>query len=155
MTACCTTGAGPVTVFDFSEFIALYPTFACLNGLAAQGYFDLAAVYHRNDGFGPVKLAAQQKTLMYLMTAHVATLMASGANGGAAPVGRLSSASEGSVSASFELAASMNMNQAWFAQSQYGLMYWQATAGYRQMRYVVPVPRNFTPWPSGGGGVIF
>lgn len=146
-----TTGINPIAVFNYGAFVAQYPTFACLNELQAQGYFDMAGLYHRNDGFGPVKSAAQQTMLMYLVTAHLAALMTpQGQNGGAAPVGRISDASEGSVSASFDV-GDMKFREAWFAQTQYGFSYWQATAAYRQMRYVPPIPRNFNPWPGQGG----
>ena len=66
-------------------------------------------------------------------------------------VGRVASASEGSVSVSLEYASSTSVNQAWFFQTPYGAQFWQATAAYRQMRYVAPMPRNFNPWPPGGG----
>ena len=146
----------PIATFSYQEFIAVYPTFSCLSALQAQAYFDQATMYHRNDGFGPVATEAIQKMLLYMLTAHIATLLSGGSNGGAAPVGRLSSASEGSVSAEFDLGADVKMNQAWFVQTQYGLSYWQATAAYRQMRYVPPIQRNFNPWPGAGGrgGII-
>lgn len=50
------------------------------------------------------------------------------------PVGRTSSASEGSVSASFDYANSQNA--AWFTQSQYGSAFWQATSSIRGARYI-------------------
>lgn len=99
-------------------------------------YFDLATQYCRNDGGGPVSKATIQVRLLNLMTAHLAFLLAGNntSDGASSLVGRISSASEGSVSVSAEMPGS-NANSAWYLQTKYGAAFWQATAVYRTMRY--------------------
>lgn len=70
-------------------------------------------------------------------------------NGAARPVGRTSNASEGSVSAGFDYPVGSSASAAFFTQSQYGAMFWQATSGLRSFRYVAgPTPG----WPLRGPG---
>jgi len=147
---------GPIATFNFNSWIASYPAFACLTPEQGAVYWSLASIFHRNDGFGPVKDATLQQTLMNLMTAHVAQLFCpKGADGQPAAqgavstlTGRIKDASEGSVSASTELASTIGIEQAWFFQTQYGITYWQATAAYRTMRYI-PGPERVFSYPIG------
>jgi len=88
--------------------------------------------------------------LLYLLTAHVAAL-SYGENGqGPRPlVGRISSATEGSVSVSAEYNVAPGSAQ-WYAQTGYGAQYWEATAKYRVGRYR-PAPTGYAvpvvfPW---------
>jgi hypothetical protein len=129
---------GVIVAFNYANWIALYPEFAAIpQATVEQQYFPLATAYHRNDGGGPVRTAALQSVYLNMMTAHIAARY--GTIGGQAPstlVGRISNASEGSVSVGtdFPLEAP---SQAWFAQTKYGADYWQATKAYRTMRYRV------------------
>lgn len=138
--------------FSYTNWIALFPEFATIpEATVTDQYFPLAAVYHRNDGGGPVPTAVLQSSYLNLMVAHVAALL--GTVNGVAPspiVGRISSASEGSVSVGADFPLD-SPSQAWFAQTKYGAMYWQATRPYRTMRYRVKGMGCFrgfagTPW---------
>jgi hypothetical protein len=83
--------------------------------------------------------AAVRSVLLNMLTAHIAALNSPGASG---VVGRVSSASEGSVSVSAELA--VPGSAAWFAQTRYGIAFWQATAQYRTATYRPPAyPSRF------------
>ncbi|KAG1434388.1 hypothetical protein G6F55_014548 [Rhizopus delemar] len=72
--------------------------------------------------------------------------------GGQSPsglVGRVSSATEGSVSVSSDYSAPAGSAQ-WYLQTPYGAMYWEATAWLRVGRYV-PGPIGYAvpvviPW---------
>lgn len=126
--------------FNYAEWIAAYPMFnvppTVTTEAQAQNYFNIAGeLILRNDGSGPISDPARQKTLLYLLTAHLAA-MTTGVNGQAPSgvVGRVSSASEGSVSISTEYTASAG--SAWFLQTPWGALYWQLTASLRTMRYV-------------------
>jgi hypothetical protein len=139
---------GVVVTFDYSAWKARYPEFATVPQATVEDYFVQATLYHADDGSGPVCNASQQLSLLGLLTAHIAQLnyLASSqpvATGSPQLVGGIQSASEGTVSVNTKL----DVPQAaqWFAQTKYGLSYWQATAGFRTMRYSVPAPR--TPWP--------
>jgi hypothetical protein len=50
------------------------------------------------------------------------------------PVGRISSATQGSVTVQTELNV-LPGQASWYSQTKYGLDFWQATAGYRLARY--------------------
>ena len=68
-----------------------------------------------------------------LPTAHIAQLFAPMANGQPAStlVGRINSATQGSVSVQAAYSNNVTEQMAWFVQTQYGAMYWVATAPYR------------------------
>jgi hypothetical protein len=74
-----------------------------------------------------------------MLTAHIAALYAPSTASGSSPAtppGRISNASEGSVSAAFEL--NTPQAAAWYAQTKYGVSFWAATAPFRTMHYVPP-----------------
>lgn len=129
---------GVVVAFDPVAWAARYPEFSYVTAAQATGYFNEATMLHRNDGGGPVSNAALQLTLLQMLTAHIAAKNAALANGQPASslVGRISSASEGSVSVS----TSLNTPAAaeWLSQTKYGLDYWEYTRQYRTFRFLLP-----------------
>jgi Protein of unknown function (DUF4054) len=145
--------------FNYAAWIQLFPQFNGLTAAQAQNWFNLATTFHRNDGGGPVEDVTAQTNLLNLLTAHIAQLMAPSATTGTQPgrdptvVGRISSASEGSVSVSVENQSPPTA--AWYMQTQYGAMYYTASAPYRTARYFPVARRPTTPifpglgWPSG------
>lgn len=138
---------GAVAVFDFAAWSARYPEFSTVSSAQATAFFNEATVYHRNDGGGPVADANKQAVMLNALTAHIAMLAVGigAVQAPAAMVGRISSATQGSISVSAD-AAALPGTAAWFSQTVYGLNYWQMTASYRTMRYRAPAPRYF-----GGG----
>lgn len=127
--------------FDYAVWIARYPEFADVNEATATAYFAEASIYHDNSGVGEPSDPVIQLLLMNMMTAHVAALY-SGPGGVLSPfIGRVSSATEGSVSISSEGFAGIVGSQQWLLQSRYGSSYWFATTPYRTFRYV-PGPRR-------------
>ncbi|KAG0923688.1 hypothetical protein G6F32_014183 [Rhizopus arrhizus] len=139
-----------IVTFDPAEFKELYPSFASLTDAQLTQSFHLATLYLNNTECSKVPDVAQRKTLLYLLTAHIAK-MAYG-EGGQSPsglVGRVSSATEGSVSVSSDYSAPAGSAQ-WYLQTPYGAMYWEATAWLRVGRYV-PGPNGYAvpvviPW---------
>lgn len=75
------------------------------------------------------------------------TTQASSSGGQIRPVGRVNTASEGSVSAGFDYTPAEPGSGAWFNQSQYGAAFWQATANLRGMRYSARPTRVNIGWP--------
>lgn len=140
---------GVSVAFDYDAWLLAFPEFSAVGKPAAQGYFDMATMYHSNDGRGPVKTAAIQSQLLNLVTAHIAQLFAPPSDGSepSQVVGRISSASEGSVSVSTEYKMPDSATEAWFNQTKYGASYWAATALFRVFQYRAPSARNFDPWP--------
>lgn len=135
---------GAIGVFVYSDFIAAYSAFAAAPPAATlEAYFALAGeVWLRNDGTGPVKTTVLQTQLLYMLTAHLASLF-SGPNGNnpSGLVGRIASATQGSVTVSAEYESTMN--SAWFSQTPYGAAFWAATAGYRSFAAYLPGPTRF------------
>lgn len=137
----CASG-GAIGVLVVADFQAAYPAFSTLTPEQVQSLFDVATIFLRNDGTGPCRVVATQTRLLYMLTAHLAQLTY-GANGGgnAGMVGRISSASEGSVLVGTEFDGPPNA--AWFSQTQYGATFWQATVAYRMVAGYVPGPTRF------------
>jgi hypothetical protein len=127
---------GVIVSFNYAQWIALYGLTAVTEP-QAQNYFTIATTIHRNDGGGPVSDATQQLALLNMLTAHIATLFAPQSGGAASSglVGRINSATEGSVSVQAAYSNNVSEQMAWFIQTKYGAMYWTATAPYRTMRY--------------------
>lgn len=146
-------GGGAIGVFVYADFTAAYPAFASAPPEATlQAYFELAGeVWLRNDGTGPVRKTTLQTQLLYMLTAHLAQLF-SGPDGNdpSGLVGRISSATEGSVTVSTEYESTMN--SAWFNQTPYGAAFWQATAAFRSFPAYLPGPTRFGNGLTPGGG---
>jgi hypothetical protein len=133
------TSAGVVT-FDPAAFIAQFPAFASVPADTLTSYFGMAGLYLNNTPSSIVQDLATRATLLNLITAHIAFLLgrAAGSNGdNAAFAGQIASAGEGSVNVS--LVAIQAKNAAFWAQSQYGFLFWQMTLPYRSFRYM-PAP---------------
>src|SRR4051812_12720863 len=119
---------GVIVTFDPAAWRARYPEFVNISDLAATAYFGEATLYHANDGSGPVAVSTVQLSLLNMLTAHIAWLNAprdgSGnpSSNGAQPapslVGRISSASEGSVSVQTENKQPEGSVQ-WYQQTKY------------------------------------
>lgn len=149
------TVANPLVIFSYTRWIELFPEFSNVSEPQASLYFDVATLFCNNNFGTPVCNLAQLTTFLDLLTAHVAWLFALQVNGlpddedaGGVPsslVGRVNSATEGSVSVTTEL-PQLPAAAAYFAQTKYGLAFWAASAIYRSARYV-PGPATV---PAGG-----
>lgn len=125
-----------IVIFDPAAFIARYPEFASVGTPLLQAYFDEATIYLANTDDSRVQDIVQRGVLFNMLVAHIAAINA-GVNGQAASplVGRVNTASEGSVSVGTDMGA-VPFTAAWFMQTKYGASFWQATARYRTMQYV-------------------
>lgn len=137
--------------FDIAAFRVRYPEFASVSDALLYAYFEEAQVYLNNTGTSPVCREGLRSVLFNMLVAHLAALY-SGTNGQAPSggVGRLSQATEGSVSVSFDVGSNVSDAEAWFAQTKYGWGYWQATRAYRTGRYLPG--RSLAPRYFGGRG---
>lgn len=122
-----------IVVFDPAAFKARYPAFASVDDGLLELYFAEATLYLNNTNASIVLDIPVRTMLLYMLTAHVAFL----AERDAGMVGRINTATEGSVSIGSEFAPLLG-SQAWFAQSQYGAAFWQATLRFRTFAYVAP-----------------
>ncbi len=139
---------GVIVTFNYENWIGLFPPFNYLSSAQVSMYYEIAINYIRNDGGGPVCDANQQTQLLNLTVAHIAQLMAPKSNGQSPStiVGRINTASEGSVSVGAEFPASPAAS--WWLQTPFGAAVWQMMLPYRLgPRYVPGRTRLFQPWP--------
>lgn len=137
-----------VAVFDHAAWILRYPEFkGAVDVSRAALFFAEAGLYLDNTDASPVQDVAARLMLLNMLTAHIAALSGALEPDGkpSGMVGRISSASEGSVSVSADSGLQPG-TAAWFQQTGYGLSFWQATKPYRMARYVPAAPHITEPW---------
>jgi Protein of unknown function (DUF4054) len=141
-----------VVVFDPDEFKLKYPVFSTVDDVVLENSFDVATLYLSNTEGSAVRAVERRKPLLYLLTAHI-TKLVFGDNTGPASglVGRINSATEGSVSVATGL-GTLAQSAEWYSQTTWGFMYWQATSIFRRFRYV-PGASEQSPDPSFGYGI--
>jgi hypothetical protein len=128
-------------VFDPAGWIAAYPQFG-ISTVQAQAIFDNTATLMLNNTDASIITDIPTRTKLFnLLVAHIAQLQyGADGSGPVGFVGRLTSASEGSVSIGID--ASGTPDAAWYMQTPFGFSYWTATTRYRRMRYRIgPRPR--------------
>ncbi|WP_227242409.1 DUF4054 domain-containing protein [Paraburkholderia caribensis] len=129
-----------VVEFDPAAFIVQFPAFASVPADTLTSYFNMAVMYLNNSPCSVVQDLTIRAQLLNLITAHIAFLLgraSAGDGSNAAAVGQIASAGEGTVNASF--VAVQAQNAAFWAQSEYGFMFWQMALPYRTFRYF-PAP---------------
>lgn len=139
-----------IVVFAYLAWSEAYPELAqYVAQPAAQGYFNMATVFCDNTASSPItdsSVGGQRETLLYMATAHIAKLL--NKLDQAAPsqlVGRISNASQGSVSVATQNDYPPGSAQ-WWQQTQYGSMFWMATAQFRRFRYRAGTARSMDPF---------
>lgn len=140
---------GVIVQFNYDGLVKMFPAMAPVGPELLEVYWTIATTMHANDGSGPIGSTSLQSSLLNMLTAHIAQLFApkdpagnpsAAGNTTAGVVGRVQSATEGSVSISTAALEGFNTAQAsWLGQTQFGAMYWAATAQFRTMRYVAPL----------------
>lgn len=124
-----------IVVFDVDAFRKRYPEFAAVPDLLLQEYFTEATIYLDNTDSSRVSDLTQRAMLLNMLTAHITQLNSGSKGKGASElVGRISSATQGSVSVSADMGPVSN-TEAWYLQTKYGAAYWNATAPFRTMQY--------------------
>lgn len=128
-----------IVVFVPADFKTVYPEFSAVPDVQLEYYFAQAEIYLDNTNASPVQNVSTRKILLWMLTAHIAQLAgvlenSGGGSSGLVPVGRTSSATEGSVSVDFEYKAPGTAQ--WYVQTQYGAAYWEATSSVRTIHYL-------------------
>jgi len=143
---------GVQVTFNYAAWAALFPQFSNLTSDQVAGpILTLAEQYNRNDGGGPVCDAGIQTQLLNMMVAHVAQLLFGSTTQPLSPlVGRISNASEGSVSVGTDFPTTPN--DKWFSQTQYGAMWWQLALPFRLGRYAPKITPQYQPINGSWGG---
>ena len=136
--------------FDYTKWVAMFPYMASVPEAVASGFFDVAGLLFANDDCSPITDLDKRSVFLNYITAHLARLAGYpvAAGGSAAPdgmVGRVTSATEGTVSISAGWAASVSNSEAYWLQTPEGATFWQMTRFLRTARYIAAPPRNFGP----------
>ena len=130
-----------VVVFDPATFKLAFPEFAQVPDARLTVLFGMVtATTIDNTDASVVVDPLQRSPMIDLLIAHMLALFGyTRADGTFVPgpgvVGRVSSATEGSVSTSLEYRAAATATEAWYNQTPYGAMYWAMTAPFRSFRY--------------------
>lgn len=149
-----------VAVFDYAKWAAMFPYLAAPTGGVtepiAAGFFTVAELLFANDDCSPIADTDKRLVFLNYIVAHLARLAGYpiAAGGTAAPdgmVGRVSSATEGTVSVSSDYGA-VRESEAWWIQTQEGAIFWQMTRPLRTARYIAAPPRYFGPARRAYGG---
>lgn len=141
-----------VAVFDYAQWAARYPALAAtVDANLAGAYFVEAGLYLDNTDCSIVADVTTRLVLLNMLVAHIALLNGASAAGAAGLVGRIASATEGSVTINADFNARPGTEQ-WYAQTQPGASFWAATAAYRTMQYV-PGPRPYLGVPGVSRGL--
>lgn len=149
-------GCGVVT-FNYSEWIAQYPEFSQVAQPQAQSFFNRVTIGGPVDNT-PTSIIQdlfERTILLNLAVAHMAFLFAPDSTGEIRQiVGRISSATEGSVSVQTEYVIPQSDLEAWWNQSPYGAEYYASTSRYRTAVYFPPL-RQFAPGGPFAPGYVF
>ncbi len=117
-----------IVSFDLAAFRARYPEFAASADALVQACWSEGTIYLDNTDASVVTDVVRRAMFLNMLAAHILKLAAS------TLVGRISQATEGSVTVSAEMGPASGTS-AWYMQTQYGASYWQATAPYRTFQY--------------------
>ena len=141
-----------VVTFDPVAFAAAYPELASVPSARLQSQFNIAQyTMLDNTDNSPVMDVNYRTELFYLIVAHLLLLMGTNptvrpdGTTDNTPPGRISSATQGTVTTAFEynVGSTATASQAYWNQTKYGAQYWAATAQFRSFIYS----------PIGGSGV--
>lgn len=140
-----------IVTFDPAAFKVAYPEFAGATDARCQAQFDIAQYTLDNTDNSPVMDVHFRSTLFNLIVAHLLLLLGTAptvrpdGTVDNTPPGRISSATEGTVSVSSEYNAGTqaSASMAYWTQTKYGAQFWAATARFRSFRYA----------PNGGSGI--
>lgn len=151
--ACVATPQTPgIVTFNPADFIAAFPSFTTVPAAALSANFTFATLLLNNTCCSAVKDAPTRAALLNLLVAHITALL-NGVSGQPPQgvVGRISAATEGSVSVQVEF-QTQSEAAAYFQQTQWGSMYWRMTAQYRTAHYFPPCHAEgffpFNAWPQ-------
>jgi hypothetical protein len=135
-----------VVAFVYADWSLRYPEFsATVSSPQASDSFLQATLYLDNTDGSIVQDIPTRTMLLYMLTAHIAQLGYGSSGQTVSPlVGRIDSATQGSVSVSAKMAEGIGI-AAWLQQTKYGTSYWAATARYRMATYVAPRRRRAFP----------
>lgn len=126
-----------IAQLDPTEWLKKYPMYDNLTIEQVEDLLIAATDFLENTVCSVIRDVEKRKRLIYLVAAHLAYLLyqdKNGNGGSSGLVGRLSSATEGSVSVGATM-ANAPFSAEFFLQSPFGFAFWQATMVYRMGLY--------------------
>lgn len=125
-------------VFDLDQFAAAYPhcNAAALSHDALQALWEAAVGFVGDDDsnsfapYDPENGIIERRLLLQLVLSHLIQMQAMSANSGGLS-GRITSASQGSISISVEAYQANSMTAQFWTQTNDGALYWMLTTKYR------------------------
>lgn len=127
--------AATSVVFSPAQWRAWYPAFSDVSDSQASLFFAKACLFCKNET-GIVTSLSVLEQLLYMLTSHIAALNLSTSTSDRTGItGRLASATQGTVSASYAVTERPG-SEAWYSLTVYGQEYWAATAALRRFRIV-------------------
>ncbi|WP_236516068.1 DUF4054 domain-containing protein [Escherichia coli] len=145
-----------VFVFDPAAFKLSYPQFAKFTNEQLTNFFEEVENTIVDNTESSCFSLKDRKKRFYLLVAHNAELQNRINDGNTGLVGRISSATEGSVSISTDYSMGSGALEQWLKQTPYGAKFYAFTAPYRTALWVaatapMPVKRTKWPYPFGWG----
>ena len=122
-----------IVLFDAAAFRMRYPEMDQAADGQMEMWFTQAESIVNNTECSIVTNLKEREMLLMLLMRHFAALDERAAQSGL--VGRISSATEGSVSVGAAMGG-VSGNAARYMQTPWGASYWQLTTKYRRFRYV-------------------
>lgn len=129
-----------IVQFNLLKFRKLYPKISATDDQLSM-FFIEACMQCNNTDKSIIKNLDERELMLFLLVAHIATLQQRIDSGNEA-VGRVASASEGSVSVSLDNGQTTH-SEKWYQQTPYGARYWVLIKQYRSFFYVLgkfPMP---------------
>ncbi|QNT79312.1 DUF4054 domain-containing protein [Entomobacter blattae] len=144
--------------FVFSDWGQVYPELVpAVTEVVAENLFAQAEILLDNMGCSEVVDLTQRRVLLWLLVAHLAVLKLNAVSPGVdgegktsvtpGVVGRIASATEGSVSVSSDGLGATSPNAAWYQQTQYGATFWQMIQSLFHFEYIPPPSNAFRRLP--------
>ncbi|WP_347220347.1 DUF4054 domain-containing protein [Chryseobacterium sp.] len=138
-----------IFVFDPAEFKELYPQFSKFTDKQLQWFFDqVENTVLDNTATSCIDVKTRRK-LFYYLVAHVAELQGRIDSRNSSLIGRVSSATEGSVSINTDFPTSVGKLSSWLNQTPYGVSYLAMISPYLSALWFNgerPMPVNRSRW---------
>lgn len=144
-----------VFVFDPAAFKLAYPQFAKFTDEQLINFFEKVENTVLDNTESSCISLANRKKWFYLLVAHNAELQNRIDDGNSEFVGRISSATEGSISVTSDYSMGSGAMEQWLKQTLYGAKFYAFTAPWRTALWVsastpMPVNRARLRFPFGG-----
>lgn len=138
-----------IFVFDPTTFKLAYPQFKNFTDEQLEWFFEEVEGTVLDNSETSCLSVKLRKKLFYWLVAHQAELQGRINSGNSSLVGRVSTATQGTVSISTDFTSSPTAMSQWLNQTPYGQKYYAFTSPYRSVLLIggkYPMPVNRSRW---------